>query len=287
MAKFSVGGEGEGASSTSCPRKRRRADSADEGFDETSFFEDEEETATKISITIDPDVLDCSICLEPLIPPVFQCDNGHIACSSCCTKLKNKCHSCSLAIYARCLAIEKVVESIKTSCRNARYGCKEEVGYTHRTSHEETCIYSPCSCPISGCTFLGSSEQLSLHFSSMHWASATRFRYNCPFLVSFDKSEPFIILQSEDGHLFLLYNSKETIGNAISVTSIGPRSPVGGFSYDLITRDGGRTLRLQSFTKSLLRRMETSPSIDFLLVPNGFHSCSEQPKMEVCIWSTR
>ncbi|KAI4324058.1 hypothetical protein L6164_023624 [Bauhinia variegata] len=32
----------------------------------------------------DPEVLDCFICYEPLSIPVFQCENGHIACSSCC-----------------------------------------------------------------------------------------------------------------------------------------------------------------------------------------------------------
>lgn len=72
MAKFSVEGEGEGASSGH--RKRRREDTAEEGFEESCRDEEEgeEEEASKISITIDPDVLDCSICLEPLIPPVFQ-----------------------------------------------------------------------------------------------------------------------------------------------------------------------------------------------------------------------
>ncbi|KAH7845541.1 hypothetical protein Vadar_003322 [Vaccinium darrowii] len=56
----------------------------------------------------DPDVLDCPICLEHLISPVFQCNNGHVACSSCCIKLGNKCPSCSMPIgYNRCRAIEK------------------------------------------------------------------------------------------------------------------------------------------------------------------------------------
>nr|GEY26883.1 TRAF-like protein [Tanacetum cinerariifolium] len=45
-----------------------------------------------------PDVLDCPICLYPLFTPVFQCDNGHIACFSCCSKLKTKCPFCCTPI---------------------------------------------------------------------------------------------------------------------------------------------------------------------------------------------
>lgn len=29
-----------------------------------------------ITVRLDPDVLDCSICFEPLVPPVFQVTNG-------------------------------------------------------------------------------------------------------------------------------------------------------------------------------------------------------------------
>ncbi|XP_058091562.1 E3 ubiquitin-protein ligase SINA-like 10 [Magnolia sinica] len=279
MTKFSV--EGEGEEGPSSPNKRKRV------FDGE---DDDKEDGPTISISIDTDVLDCTICMEPLIPPVYQCDNGHIACSSCCTKLKNKCHSCSWPIgYSRCLAIEKVIESIKVTCHNARYGCKERVSYSNKLTHAESCVYMPCACPIPDCAFLGSADQLSFHFGSNHWAaSSIRFRYNCPFPVSLDKNGPFIVLHGEDGRLFILNNSTEHLGNAVAVTCIGPNSSMGGFSYDLITRKGGRSLRLQSFTRSIKRRTDASvSSMDFLLVPHDFHSCVEQLKLEVCIWSTR
>ncbi|KAG2307959.1 hypothetical protein Bca4012_083087 [Brassica carinata] len=38
---------------------------------------------------LDADLLDCPICYLPLTIPIFQCDNGHLACSSCCPKLRN------------------------------------------------------------------------------------------------------------------------------------------------------------------------------------------------------
>ncbi|KAJ4961032.1 hypothetical protein NE237_020942 [Protea cynaroides] len=294
MAKFSVGRDdddsGEGPSSPD--RKRQRTDER-QPKEET----EEEEEGRKVihgrgpekdgeggisMILTDPDVLDCSICLEPLIPPVFQCDNGHIACSTCCTKIANKCPSCSWPIgYSRCLAIEKVIESIKISCQNAQYGCKKRVSYAQKLNHEETCIHAPCACPLSDCIFFGSFEQLSLHFSSRHWASARRFRYNCPFPVSLDKSEQFLVFQEEeDGLIFLFNNRTEIIGNAISVTCIGTSSSKGGFFYDLVSRRGSSTLKLQSYTQFNKRRTEDSPK-DFLLIPNNFNSCYGQLKMEI------
>ncbi|XP_077220853.1 E3 ubiquitin-protein ligase SINA-like 10 [Tasmannia lanceolata] len=277
MAKFSVEGEGEGSNS---PKKRTKRDR--EGGESQDVG-----TENITSISIDTDVLDCPICIEPLIPPVFQCENGHIACSSCCTKLKYKCHSCAFPIgYQRCLAIEKVIESIKISCCNAHYGCKETLSYSHKLTHEETCVHSPCTCPISDCNFLGAPKQLSFHFSNKHGASAIRFRYNSPFTVSLLKNEPFVVLCGEDGLLFVLNNSAEPMGNVVSVTGIGPTSPRGGFSYDLITRRGERSLRLVSFTMNSKVRIDATASMDFLLVPYGFYSY-ERLKLEVCIWSAR
>ncbi|OVA14533.1 zinc finger protein [Macleaya cordata] len=303
MAKFSLGRDEEeseaGPSSHSeSPKHKKQKTSKEEVPKEDddndhlvrSGREGISISSSSISVTlVDPEVLDCSICMEPLTPPIFQCENGHIACSPCCTKLGNKCPSCSWPIgYNRCRAIEKVIESIEVSCQHARYGCKETFSYKQKLTHEETCIYAPCTCPVSDCTFLGSSEQLYLHFSSKHWASARRFQYNCPFSVSFDKDDSFLVFQGEeDGRLFLLNNQIELIGNAISVTCIGPSSVMGGFSYDLISRRGRSSLRLQSFTKSVKGQMESSLFVDFLMVPYDFSRCFGQLKLEVCIWSSR
>ncbi|PQQ07984.1 putative E3 ubiquitin-protein ligase SINA-like 6 [Prunus yedoensis var. nudiflora] len=110
----------------------------------------------------DPEVLDCLICYEPLTIPVFQCENGHIACSSCCTKSKNKCPSCSMPIgYNRCRAIEKILESIRISCQNIKHGCKEMAAtlslqassYTYTSLsgklNMDLCIWHNDRCPAS------------------------------------------------------------------------------------------------------------------------------------------
>ncbi|KAL6952223.1 RING-type E3 ubiquitin transferase [Sarracenia purpurea var. burkii] len=239
----------------------------------------------------DPDVLDCPICLEPLISPVFQylilwlmnlsgiveeanafpnvkdiisivrvCENGHVSCSSCCTKLGNKCPSCSWPIgYNRCRAIERVIESAKVVCRNTKYGCKEIVSYN---------------------------KHLSLHFTSTHSNIAKRFRYNTIVLINLDKHQASLILQElNEGEIFILNNGIVLLGNVMSVSCIGPSSSKKGFSYNLIARNGGSSVRLQSFTENIPGRVDHSPPLKrFLLVPRDFVGSCGKLKLELSIW---
>jgi hypothetical protein len=108
-----------------------------------------------------------------------------------------------------------LVDSVRMPCWNKEYGlygCNETVDYMNN-DHEETCTYAPCSCPLPDCNFVGSSDQLSLHFSSKHWDSGRRFRYNSPLAVSLGMNEQFLVLQAEeDGVLFLLYRMLKILG---------------------------------------------------------------------------
>uniref|UniRef100_A0A0E0LAX8 RING-type E3 ubiquitin transferase n=1 Tax=Oryza punctata TaxID=4537 RepID=A0A0E0LAX8_ORYPU len=130
-----------------------------------------------LSVQIDPDVLDCSICFESLRPPLYQCQNGHVACFSCWSKLSNKCHICSRdANFARNIALEKIVESIKSSCSYAKWGCCKFINYTQRGTHEEACLFAPSVCPISGCGYRGFTGRWSGHFLTSHSSDVMRFK---------------------------------------------------------------------------------------------------------------
>lgn len=185
-----------------------------------------------------------------------------------------------------CGDIEVVVDSVRVACRNKEYGCDEKVDYINN-NHEETCTYAPCSCPLPGCNFVGSSDQLSLHFSSKHWNSGRRFRYDSPLAVSLEMNEPFLVLQAEeDGVLFLLNKGVENIGNTVMVTCIGPNSSKERFLYDLVSGRGSSSLRLKSVAQNFPGRVEGFPSMDFLLIPFGFLNSSGHINLDVCIWSS-
>ncbi|XP_070660685.1 uncharacterized protein [Malus domestica] len=183
-----------------------------------------------------------------------------------------------------CGDIELVVESVRTPCRNREYGCEEIVDYMKNIDHEETCIYAPCPCPLPDCSFVSSFEQLSLHFSSKHWDSGRRFRYNTPLAVSLGINEQFLVLQAEeDGALFLLNKGTESIGNTIMITSIRPISSGERFAYDLVSIRGSSSLRLKSVAENFPGRVEGFHPMDFLLVPFCFLTAAGQLNLDVCI----
>lgn len=187
-----------------------------------------------------------------------------------------------------CGDIESVVDSVRSVCRNREYGCNETVDYTKNNDHEETCMYAPCSCPLLSCNFVGSSEQLSLHFSSKHWDSGRRFRYNNPLSISLRIDEEFLVLQAEeDGVLFLLIKCViENIGNTVMITCISPSSSKVKYLYDLVAGRGISCLRLKSLTENFPGLVEGFPPMDFLLIPSRFLGSFGELNLEVCIWNS-
>ncbi|XP_038893917.1 E3 ubiquitin-protein ligase SINA-like 10 [Benincasa hispida] len=236
-------------------------------------------------IFTDPQILDCYICCERLSIPVFQCENGHISCSSCCTKIQNKCPSCNLAIgNIRCRAIEKVLESIKIPCRNAIYGCKMTMSL-NEIDHETSCTHEPCFCPLDDCTFVGSAEKLSLHFSKKHKNTSKSFSYNARFTMCLNNGDSHRILQAEnDSILFVLSYSFEIFGNAVTVNRIGPLSSERKFCYEIKAKTQGSVLCFQSIAKEIQGWSKVPPSKGWLLIPNEYFGSSTQTILEIRIW---
>lgn len=178
-------------------------------------------------------------------------------------------------------------DAVRGSCRNMVFGCNESLDYAYRNDHEEACIYAPCACPIQDCDFFGSSDQLSLHFSSKHWDSGRRFQYDCPLRVSLGKNESYLVLQAEkDGMLFLLNKGTESIGHTLMITCIAPGSLKVQFFYDLVSERGSSSLRLKSYTNNYPGRIEGFPLMDFLVIPFSYLSSSGELDLEICIWNS-
>ncbi|KAK9941871.1 hypothetical protein M0R45_007564 [Rubus argutus] len=271
-------------------------DEYDNDNDDDVDIEDEEEEPNyepisddPINVTLnDPGVLDCPICCETLTIPIFQCDNnGHIACSSCSSKI-HQCPSCSSPFgSSRCRAIEKVLESSTTSCRNSKYGCKETMTYDKKREHEKECMHLPCSCPHSGCDFVASRKNLYKHFDTDHVNSATRFMYYSDFSITLKKNEKFLVLQEKDeGTIFILKNCVvEGVGNAVKLCCLQPSFMRESY-YKLVAKTKGNVLSLQSSTKSRPRQVYGGPPSkdSFLLIPLDFFRLSDQLKINLSVW---
>ncbi|WVZ59938.1 hypothetical protein U9M48_010019 [Paspalum notatum var. saurae] len=72
--------------------------------------------------------LECPMCYDPLVPPIYQCGVGHLICNSCRVSLK-KCLLCPRTAFERCFGMEHVVESIEVPCGFAKYGCTKKMAY--------------------------------------------------------------------------------------------------------------------------------------------------------------
>ncbi|KAJ4706971.1 E3 ubiquitin-protein ligase [Melia azedarach] len=234
---------GDGSSSRSSSKRRRRV-TEPRPLPEPNSTEELSEggganyESNSVTLT-DPDALDCPICYEHLFIPVFQCENGHIACSKCCSKLADRCPSCCLPVGFRNRAIEKILESSKVLCQNAKYGCREIMIFNDRHNHETKCGYAPCSCPLSSCEFIDSSSQLYQHFSDKHKQSAVQFLYNSFFQIKLNVQDKYLILQEKkEGTLFVLNNSKNAdhSANIISIDCIAPKGIDLLMDYDIIAR---------------------------------------------------
>ncbi|KAJ1265206.1 hypothetical protein BS78_08G061600 [Paspalum vaginatum] len=243
--------------------------------------------ADGISVRIDPDVLDCSICFEPLRPPLYQCQNGHVACFSCWSRLTNKCHICSHeANFVRNIALEKVVESVKSPCSYAKWGCSKLASYSLRNVHEESCLFAPSLCPIPGCGYRGFTGWWSGHFFINHNADGLRFLYSQCFEVNMELSVPFLVLLAEDDHLFLLLNKNMMpFGLAVSVICLRTGNLNWNFIYKMSatsTVNTENSLQLKASVTNTREWGGVRPTEAFLLVPYAFFK-SNKLTLNVCI----
>ncbi|KAK2430658.1 E3 ubiquitin-protein ligase SINA [Trifolium repens] len=205
-------------------------------------------------------MLDCCNCSQTLRIPIFQCDNGHLVCSTCCSEFWNMCNKCSNQRLNRCIAFENLLQSLEIPCPNEKYGCRETLSYSGNKNHEE-CIYVPCYCPLPGCDFVASSEVLSNHFSVKHEDSRILFTYGYSFYVSFKFDDEAIVLQEKnDGKLFILNNNR--------------------YHYDILAKSQVGKMKLQSVTNNVQQSTLTPPSSEFLTIPFGYFEPLE-PK--ICI----
>ncbi|KAI9126558.1 hypothetical protein K1719_002154 [Acacia pycnantha] len=238
-----------------------------------------------IPVTLtDPDILNCCICCQPLTIPVFQCKNGHIACSTCCVQLAHKCYSCTAPIgNIRCRAIEKVLGSLEISCRYARHGCIEKIILINKCIHEKDCIYTPCWCPIFGCQFTAPSKKLSQHINHEHHGSFINFYYDSFLYLTLLNKKVVILKEVTDSNIFIIKNDLEYLGNAIKVFHIGPKSSAETYRYELYARSKGCCLKLDSFVNHTLGN-NFPATTKFLLVPIDFLGRFPEVNIEIRVY---
>ncbi|CAH2065706.1 unnamed protein product [Thlaspi arvense] len=238
------------------------------------------------------EVLDCPTCCEPLKKPIYQCTNGHIACSSCCKKLKRKCPFCRSHIGdIRCRAMEKVLEASIVPCRNAVYGCRETISYGDQSSHEKRCVFIRCTCPLSHCNYTGSYSDLKQHARSSHSWDAENlipFVFDAPQIFSMNlcKRKMTVFQEEKEGDLVVVQALKGSHGVYMTVSCIAPMArEVHELSCSLAKLNAYTTLKLGLMVKKIQKVEEQQePKDDFMLIPSYMLS-GDHMKMQICIGS--
>lgn len=200
--------------------------------------------------------------------------------------MRNRCPSCTLPIgYVRCRAMEKVIETSRVSCPNAKYGCKENTAYGNRFSHEKVCVFTPCFCPIVDCNYSGYYKDLNNHVRAEHKDDLISFVWNTRLTLSLDLNEKTTILQEEnDGDVIVVQVFKALHAVYLSVSCIAPLAPgVGKFSCGLLNITVGSLLKQGFMVKNVQKVTNELPEDGFMLIPSYLLSGNENLNLQIWI----
>ncbi|ESQ47280.1 hypothetical protein EUTSA_v10027864mg [Eutrema salsugineum] len=284
-------GEGNGSSSI-LSQKRACCSSISPGDGAKRVGTEDKRLSTTL---LDLSILDCPICFEAFTIPIFQCDNGHLACSSCCAKLSDKCPSCASPIgHIRCRAMESVLESILIPCANAKLGCAKNVSYGKVSTHEKECAFSLCSCPVLDCNYTGPYKDLYDHYKFTHrkkWSTGLAYMISNYRQSSFGakmniSDKIFIIVNDTRSLLFVVQCFREPYGVYVTVRCIAPSAPeVGEFSYQISYKSvDEHTMFYKSPVVKRIREVsfQTPQENSMLLIPLSWLS-GDSLEINICI----
>ncbi|KAK2183082.1 hypothetical protein NP493_324g03058 [Ridgeia piscesae] len=206
-------------------------------------------------------LFECPVCFDYALPPIMQCQSGHIVCSNCRPKLQ-ACPTCRGPLgNIRNLAMEKVASQVMFPCKYASTGCPITLPHTDKQEHEEGCEYRPycCPCPGASCKWQGALEQVMPHLMQQHKSITTLQGEDIVFLatdINLPGAVDWVMMQSCFGQNFMLVLEKQEkyecnqLFYAI-VQLIGTRKQAENFAYRLELNGHRRRLTWEATPRSI------------------------------------
>lgn len=206
-------------------------------------------------------LFECPVCADFALPPILQCQNGHIVCAACRPRLQC-CPTCRGPLgNIRNLAMEKVASAVLFPCRYASSGCTASLPHTEKTEHEEACELRPyaCPCPGAACKWEGALEHVMPHLAQQHKSITTLQGEDIVFLatdVNLPGAVDWVMMQSCFGRSFMLVLEKQEKfdGHQLFfavVQLIGTRKQAEGFAYRLELSNRRRRLTWEAVPRSI------------------------------------
>lgn len=159
-------------------------------------------------------LFECPVCTDFALPPILQCQSGHIVCATCRAKLSS-CPTCRGTLEnIRNLALEKLAASVLFPCKYSVTGCTGTFHHSAKAEHEAVCEYRPYSCPCPGasCKWLGQLDQVMSHLMQSHKSITTLQGEDIVFLatdITLPGAVDWVMMQSCFGHHFMLVLEKQ------------------------------------------------------------------------------
>ncbi|XP_024020956.1 E3 ubiquitin-protein ligase SINAT3 [Morus notabilis] len=207
-------------------------------------------------------LLECPVCSNSMYPPIHQCHNGHTLCSACKT-IHNRCPTCKLDLGdIRCLALEKVAESLDMPCKYLALGCPEIFPYYSKIKHELVCNFRPYNCPYAGsdCSVVGDIRFLVSHLRDdhkvdMHSGSTFNHRYVKANPREVENATWMLTVFHCFGQYFCLHFEAFQIGMApvymAFLRFMGDETEAHNYSYSLEVGGNGRKLIWEGNPRSI------------------------------------
>ncbi|XP_050379029.1 E3 ubiquitin-protein ligase SINAT5-like [Argentina anserina] len=243
------------------------------------------------------ELLKCPVCTKSMYPPINQCLNGHTLCSICKLKVKNCCPTCREELGdIRCLALEKVAESLELPCKYSSFGCLEIFPYYRKVKHEARCDFRPYSCPHPGpeCSAVGDIAFLLDHLRVDHKVD---MHNGCSFDHLYVNSTPretenaakMLMVFSCYSHYFCLHFEAFQLGIApvyiAFLRFMGDAVEARTFSYRLEVGAHGRKLIWEGTPRSIREsHQKVRDSHDGLIIQRNmalFFSTGERKKLRL------
>ncbi|KAJ0810261.1 putative E3 ubiquitin-protein ligase SINA-like, plant [Helianthus annuus] len=210
-------------------------------------------------------LLHCGICSISVCTQTYhQCKNGHLSCSSCCTRLGRICTLCILGN----------LKKTKVECKNKSL----TLIHSKKLADDKT----RCCCPL--CAFANSSNKLYEHVR-WHRLLITSFTYGAPFSVPapLELGNKRMILQEEhEGVIFTLCHRmlQDQTARVFSVDCIGQPTRNKAFIYKLSVRCKEGRFSMESKPNVHTNQTKHTSNKGLLIIPSSING---QILVEVCI----
>ncbi len=213
-------------------------------------------------------LFECPVCFDYVLPPILQCQSGHLVCSNCRPKL-TCCPTCRGPLGSiRNLAMEKVANSVLFPCKYASSGCEVTLPHTDKAEHEELCEFRPYSCPCPGasCKWQGSLDAVMPHLLHQHKSITTLQGEDIVFLatdINLPGAVDWVMMQSCFGFHFMLVLEKQEKYDGHQqffaiVQLIGTRKQAENFAYRLELNGHRRRLTWEATPRSIHEGIATA-----------------------------